>query len=171
MGLAFYGRRRSRFIIETVVRHCLASGDLDDPLLRFTTQLESDALDARTETVNLACLFSCQGAVTDALEHVRTPSHSLPRRLESLGPAAGASAASAWRPLLPQEVFRSGILLLQAERGRSRDLSAHELRRAFSERGVALTAYDGGVLRLSMPADGWRPGELEHLGLAMRAIA
>jgi len=39
----------------------LAAGDLDDPLLRFTTQLESDALDARTETVNLACLFHARG--------------------------------------------------------------------------------------------------------------
>jgi hypothetical protein len=33
---------------------------------------------------------------------------------------------------------------------------------------VVLTAYDGGNIRLSMPGDGWRPGELEHLRVALR---
>ncbi len=52
MGLAFYGRRRSRFVIETVLDHLLRQGELDDPLLRFSTQLETDRLDGRTETVS-----------------------------------------------------------------------------------------------------------------------
>ena len=38
-------------------------------------------------------------------------------------------------------------------------------------RGLALTAYDHGLLRLSMPSEGWRPGELEHLGTALRAAS
>jgi hypothetical protein len=63
MGLAFYGRRRSRLQIETAASHLLRTGELNDPLLQFSTQLESHALDDRTETVNLACLFTCQGAV------------------------------------------------------------------------------------------------------------
>jgi len=170
MGLAFYGRRRSRFIIETALRDLVAGGELDDPLLRFSTQLESDALDDRTETVSLGCLFSCQGAVADALEAGGTPAQHLPRRLESLKAAAEVAAAAGWSPLLSPPAFRTGILLLQAEREK-KALAATELRYAFSERGVALTAYDGGVLRLSMPAEGWRPGELEHLQLALRAAA
>lgn len=171
MGLAFYGRRRSRFVIETVLDQLVFKGELDDPLLRFSTQLETDRLDSRTETVNLACLFSCQGAVADALEEPRTPSRSLPRRLDSLTVAAGVAAASGWQPLLPPPAFRTGILLLQAERETSRALPATHLRHAFSERGVALTAYDGGVVRLSMPAQGWQPGELERLQGALRAAS
>jgi hypothetical protein len=170
MGLAFYGRRRSRFVIETALRDLLACGELDDPLLRFSTQLESDALDDRTETVSLGCLFSCQGAVADALEAGGTPARHLPRRLESLRVAADVAASAGWTPLLPPPAFRSGILLLQAEREK-KESSATELRHAFSERGVALTAYDGGVVRLSMAAEGWRPGEVEQLRGILKSLA
>jgi hypothetical protein len=79
------------------------------------------------------------------------------------------ASVSGWQPLLPPPTFRTGILLLQAERQQKRGQSAEELRQAFSERGVALTAYDGGVARLSMPGEGWQPGELEHLQAALQA--
>jgi selenocysteine lyase/cysteine desulfurase len=171
MGLAFYGRRRSRSMIETVLGHFLGTGELDDPLLRFSAQLEGNCLDGRTETVNLACLFSGQGAVADALEEPRVPSRCLPRRLESLSAAAGVAAASGWQPVLPPPALRTGILLLQSERKTRRELPATDLRHAFSERGVALTAYEGGVVRLSMPAQGWQPGELELLQGALQAAS
>jgi hypothetical protein len=167
MGLAFYGRRRSQFVIETALGDLLASGELDDPLLRFSIQLEDNTLDGRTETVNLACLFTCQGAVEDALDsHV--PAASLPRRLASLDAAADVASASGWKPLLPLPAFRTGILLLEGRKGTKKVAAADRLRRLFSDRGVALTAYDGGILRLSMPADGWQPGQLDHLRGALR---
>jgi hypothetical protein len=171
MGLAFYGRRRSRFVIETILGHLLASGELDDPLLAFSQQLESGSLNGRTETVNLACLFSCQGAVEDALEAPRGPSACLPRRLESLGVAAGVAAHSGWQPLLPVQSVRTGILLLQSGREAGRALPGEGLRQAFSDQGVALTGYDGGVIRLSMPAEGWRSGEIEQLRSVLTSLA
>ncbi len=171
MGLGFYGRRRSRSFIETVLSHLLAAGELDDPLLRFSTQVERDALDGTSETVSLASLFSCQGAVADALEGGVAPSRSLAGRLESLVAAATVAASAGWRPLLASPAFRTGILLLQAEREKMKKLSAPELRRTFAERGVALTAYDGGMIRLSMPGEGWRPGEIEHLQGVLGAVA
>ena len=171
MGLAFYGRRRSRFVIETILGQLLSAGDLDDPLLRFSAQLESGTLDGGTETVTLACMFSCQGAVEDALEETRIPSRCLPQRLDSLMTAASVAEASGWRLLLPPPAFRTGILLLQAEREKKKGATATELRHAFSERGVAITAYDGGFVRLSMPAEAWRPGELEQLSVALQAAS
>jgi len=171
MGLAFYGRRRSRFVIETILGQLVSAGDLDDPLLRFSAQLESGNLDGGTETVNLACMFSCQGAVADALEETHVPSRCLPQRLDSLMTAANVASASGWRPMLPPPAFRTGILLLQAEREKKRGAAAAEMRHAFSERGVALTAYDGGFVRLSMPAEAWRPGELDQLRVALRAAS
>jgi hypothetical protein len=171
MGLAFYGRRRSRAVIETVLYYLLCNSELDDPLLRFSNQLETDRLDGRTETVNLACLFSCQGAVADALDEPQVPSCCLPRRLNTLSETAGMAAASGWQPLLAPPALRTGILLLQAEREIKQELPATTLRHAFSERGVALTAYDRGILRLSMPAQGWQPGEAEHLQGALRAAS
>jgi selenocysteine lyase/cysteine desulfurase len=171
MGLAFYGRRRSRSMIETVLGHFIGTGELDDPLLRFSTQLEGNCLDARTETVNLACLFSCRGALADALEGACDPSHCLPHRLNSLSAAADVAAASGWRPLLPPPAFRTGILLLQAERERTRAVPAEALRSAFYEQGVAVTAYDGGLVRLSMPSSPWQPGEIDCLGGALASLA
>ena len=171
MGLAFYGRRRSQFIIETALKDLVTAGQLDDPLLRFSKQLESDTLDGRTETVSLGCLFSCLGAVADALEEGGFPGQCLPRRLNSLTAAVGVAAENGWSSLLPPPRFRTGILLLQAERMKRKASSETELRHAFSEQGVALTAYDGGFIRLAMPAEGWRPGEMEYLRLALRATS
>jgi hypothetical protein len=170
MGLAFFGRKRSRFAIEGRLNQLLAAGELDDPLLRFSTQIELDALDGCTETVSLGCLFTCQGAVDDALES-RLPSSSFPRRLASLESAAAVAAESDWEPLHPQARFRTGILLLRAARGQTHNAQANELRCVFSDHGVALTAYERGIFRLSMPADGWQPGELDHLRAVLEEAA
>ena len=67
MGLGFYGRR-SRSMIETALGQLLSSGDLDDPLLRLTVQMETATLDGETVAVNLIALFTSQGAAADALE-------------------------------------------------------------------------------------------------------
>jgi selenocysteine lyase/cysteine desulfurase len=171
MGLGFYGRRRSRSFIETVLAEMTGSGQLDDPLLGFSGQLESGAPAGTVETVNLAALFSCQGAVADALALPGLPAGSLGSRLDTLTTAAELAAASGWRPLLPEPALRSGILLLEADREGVRARPAEEVRAAFSDQGVALTSYVGGRIRLSMPPNPWRPGEAEHLRTALRLIA
>ncbi|HEX5270190.1 MAG TPA: aminotransferase class V-fold PLP-dependent enzyme, partial [Gemmataceae bacterium] len=169
MGLGFYGRRRSRAMIETVLSELLREGELGDPLLRFSTQLEADALDGVSETVSLANLFSCHGAVEDATAAAGGPTSFLASRLQNLDVAAGVAGAVGWRPLLPSESLRTGILLLEAERAATRGRPADELREAFYGEGVALTAYGGGLIRLSMPEAPWGPGETEHLAAALQA--
>jgi len=64
------------------------------------------------------------------------------------------SDEESYESLPEHRMGRTGILILQAERESQRELPASNLRHAFSECGVALTAYDGGVARLSMPAEG-----------------
>ncbi|MBX9578871.1 MAG: aminotransferase class V-fold PLP-dependent enzyme [Gemmataceae bacterium] len=171
MGLGFYGRPRSRSFIETVLALLVAGGGLDDPLLRFSTQLEDDALDGTTETVGLAPVFACQGAVADALAGPRPPADVLPSRLANSDAAADVAAASGWTPHRPRADFRSGILLLDPERMAVRELSGPAVRAAFDDRGVAVTGYDGGRVRLSMPPTGGAAGELDHLGQTLRAVA
>jgi selenocysteine lyase/cysteine desulfurase len=170
MGLGFYGRRRSRSVVETVLMHLLRTGELDDPLLKFSGQLESDAPAGTVETVNLAALFTCQGAAAEALALPGLPRDSLASRLGSLSAAAELAAASGWQPLLPEPALRSGILLLEAEREATRRKPPEEVRAAFSDQGVALTTYEGGHIRLSMPDSPWRPGEAEHLRMALRSV-
>lgn len=171
MGLGFYGRPRSRSFIETVLTRLVGGGELDDPLVRFSAQLEADALDGVTETVGLAPVFACQGAVADALAEPRPPADALPCRLANADTAAEVAAAAGWTPDRPGPGFRSGILLLAPERPAVRELSGPAVRAAFDDRGVTVTGYDGGRIRLSMPPTGWSAGELDHLGYALRAVA
>lgn len=169
MGLGFYGRRRSRQHIDTVLRDMLDSRDLDDPLLRFSRELESDGPGGLGETVNLAPLFACQGAVSDALRRDNTPSLEL--RLRNLETVAEASQGTGWSPLLPAPELRSGILLLQAERPKVREASAASLRSTFADAGVVLTAYERGVVRLSMPAEALPSESLGRLRHALQLAA
>lgn len=171
MGLGFYGRRRSRSMIETALGQMLSSGDLDDPLLRFTAQLERSALDGETETVNLMPLFTAQGAAADALERSSQSATLRGVRHKNLAQATAVAESCDWRSLLPAEPFRTGILLLQAEREATRCLPPEALRGAFAEHGIALTAYDGGAIRLSMPTSAWQPEEIDQVGRALRLLA
>lgn len=170
LGLGFYGRRSSRPVVERVLQHLLTNGDLDDPLLRFTTQMERGSMDGETETVNLLPLFSGQGAACDALE-MMNDANSRQLRQQNLATAASLASESGWRSLIPAAPFQTGILLLQAERTVPREQSPRELRNQFGEHGVALTAYDAGVIRLSMPSTPWQPAELDRLRTALRATA
>jgi selenocysteine lyase/cysteine desulfurase len=171
LGLGFYGRQRSRAMIETLLATLLAIGGLDDPLLRFTTQLESAKLDGHTETVNLLPLFTCQGAADDVLEQGMPVAAHLAVRRKNLVVAAEAAKPCGWNPLLPASPFQTGILLLQAQRESLRNATAPQLRKAFAGNGIALTAYDGGVVRLSMPTAEWQPDEIHHLQSALQAVA
>jgi hypothetical protein len=167
LGIAFYGRARSRGRVEAILTHMLDCGELDDPLLRFTSRLEAGAREVAGETVNLTPLFSAQGAGQDALAAEDPRS----MRLASVSPAAEAAGAAGWPPLLPCPDLRSGILLARAERLVARGRDPELLRAALRDAGVAATAYGGGLVRLSMPATGWRPGELEHLRFALARVA
>ena len=96
MGLGFYGRRRSRARIETLLKHLLASGEIEDPLLRFTRQLETATLDADTETVNLIPLFTCRGAAAEAVEQAPTLASCFAQRQRNLTLAALTAESCGW---------------------------------------------------------------------------
>lgn len=171
MGLGFYGRRSSKGLIETLLNHLIATRELDDPLLRFTTQLETAALDGESETVNLIPLFTCQGAVSDALQEDSLTLGGLRARKQNAIQAAEWAQASGWHPLLPAAPFQTGILLLQAERKQLSELTPQELRHRFALEGVALTAYEAGVVRLSMLDSAWKVPDKDVLHSALSSVA
>ena len=167
LGVAFYGRRRSRGRVETLLTHMTAAGELDDPLLRYSSPRASRPGEAAGETIGLVPLFSAQGAVTDALES----NASFTTRLQNARAAAAVAAAAGWAPLLPSEGLRSGILLVRAIRRAAEDLHPEELRAALRVAGIAATTYSGGLARLSMPASAWHTDELDHLSRTLRGTA
>jgi selenocysteine lyase/cysteine desulfurase len=166
LGIGFYGRTRSRRRVETILAEMLAAGDLDDPLLTFSARLESGTRGPVSETVNLASLFAAQGAAADAHQTGCT----LDARLENLHLASEAAAAAGWEPVLPSPDLRSGILLVRSAQRAAHSRDPEELRAALRDRGIAATTYGGGVVRLSMPARRFRPGELDHLRDSLSAV-
>ena len=172
MGLGFYGRHRSRSMIETAAPPAAFAGA--NSMTRCCGSRhswKSAALDGETETVNLIPLFTSQGAAADALERPSPPPKLLGVRHKNLAQATAVAESCGWRSLLPAEPFRTGILLLQAESEATRSRPADALRGAFAEHGIALTAYEGGSIRLSMPAAEWKPEDIDRLGGALQAVA
>jgi hypothetical protein len=171
LGIAFYGRVRSAEFVETVLSHLMRTGELSDPLLRLSRQLEAGALDGTTETVNLLPLFTCQGAAADALAASDGAEKALAKRLCNADLAATAAEAAGWRPLVVGPPLRTGILLLRPEREEARCRPPEVTRVGFYERGVTLTTYEGGLVRLSLPANPWGSEERSCLEAALRALA
>lgn len=91
------------------------------------------------------------------------------QRQKNLCTAAVLAESCGWQSIQPAEPFRTGILLLQREAHQS--LPASQMREAFADRGIALTSYAGGMVRLSMPGEEWQADDMHRLGTALRFVA
>jgi hypothetical protein len=171
LGIAFYGHRRSRSFVQNVLDLAIDRGEFDDPLLRFIRKIQANTPDGISETVNLAPLFSCQGAVLDALSQTETPTQLLDTRIANVHAAERTAAESGWETRALHDTFRTGIVLLQARRPLRTCPTPESLRAAFYDQGIVLTAYDAGLIRLSMPDTPWQPQQLEHLRAALAQVS
>jgi selenocysteine lyase/cysteine desulfurase len=168
MGLAFYGRRRSADSVENVLQEMLSEGELDDPLLRFSSQLETDSLDGSTETVNLGSLFTCFGASLDIAEERETVFQERRTNAEAI---IELSQKTDWRLVSPSPEFQSAVVMLEATGSVIRELPAKTLRTAFEQQSVSLSAYHEGRIRLSMPEKPLSDGQLHQIQAAFRAVS
>ena len=168
MGLAFYGRRRSADSIENVLQQMVSVGELDDPLLRFSSQLETDSLDGCTETVNLGPLFSCYGASIDTAEERESVFQERRANAEAV---AELSKETDWRLVSPSPEFQSAVVMLDAAESTARELPAKTLRTAFELEGLSLSAYQGGRIRLSMPETPLSESQLHQIQAAFHAVS
>lgn len=167
MGLLFYGRRRTRAFVETVLDQMLFDGDLDDPLLRFANQLQFAPLDGVSETVSLGSLFSCHGATLDAAKD-RDKAYSI--REANREAALRATDSTDWVPVSPASEFQTGVVVLRPDTPRKIGTKPNAVRMAFERTGVSLSAYDDGRIRLSMPDLPLEDAELQQLHNALGAV-
>jgi len=161
LGIAFCPRQETRELF------CHSSTKTDDPLLAFLQQMENRNKNRFSETVNLTPLFTCQAAITDLRRDDRSIVADLAARRANAATLLSA-LPGAWKPLLPADGFCCGILLLKAI---SSAFSMDEIRSRFLARGIALTAYEDGTLRLSMPNNPWTRVELQLLIAAFEGVA
>ena len=166
MGIAFSGNPRSADYVNETARRLVDNQRLNDPLLRFTEELERGETSRFGETVNLTSLFTCQGAVDDVLEHRRLGA-DLIQQIENADRLFDQATVTGWRPLLPADELRTGICLLTPTSSAASRASPCELRESFHRKGIALSAYRRGLVRLSMPSSAWTDAQLDHLSTAM----
>lgn len=139
----------------------------DDPLLKFTSQLERGDVSGVAETVNLSPLLSAYGAVGDALRRMPI-SKSFIRQLAN-GQALGRIASHAeWQAVALDPALRSGILMLKpcVPVGMVRSL-----RGQLERQGLTATAYQSGLLRLSLPRCPLRPHQEAIVSRALTRAA
>ncbi len=168
MGLAFYGRRRSTDLVENLLQQMLSDGELDEPLLRYSSQLETDSLDGTTETVNLGSLFSCYGASLDTAEERESVFQERRANAEAI---IELSQESNWRLVSPSPEFQSAVVMLESTDSAIRELPAKTLRTAFEQQDVSLSAYQGGRIRLSMPEKPLSESQLHQIQAAFHAVS
>ncbi|MBI3464114.1 MAG: hypothetical protein HY000_13815 [Planctomycetes bacterium] len=69
---------------------------------------------------------------------------------------------------MPADGLRSGILLLQAETDDATTAPTEDMLARFHAHGIALTAYEGGLIRMSMPRAPLAEGDIELISTTLR---
>ncbi len=170
LGIASFGQPSTRDIIHRTASDMLRTAELDDGLLRFCRQLSNTKLDGYSETVNLGHLFSCCGAVADALSTSASPSDSLRQQAANADLVTDVVRDTDWQLVAPHQGLRSGILLLQHRDRSTQTTKSDDIRRLFQLHGVIVTAYDGSLVRLSMPKYPLLQSELRQLRQAFQGL-
>ena len=167
LGLAFCCRRSSERLVTQTQTEMLARGELDDPLLVFTNQLESEATETYSETVNLSPMFTAAAAVRRMLSSPRTKREELALQMADADRVADQALGVGWRPSRPTPLMRSGVLLLEPKNQEPRPLPVELIRQRFLTAGVALTAYEGGAVRASLPDQPLTSANVDRLRSAL----
>jgi hypothetical protein len=163
LGLAFCCRRSSERLAADALSEMQARGEIDDPLLTFTTQLETQSTESYSETVNLVPMFTAAAAVRRMLQASRAKRETLAAQIANADRVADQTVNTNWRPLRPALPMQSGILLLEPKNQDTRQTLAETIRQRFLAAGIALTSYDGGQLRTSLPDCLLTPPNLNQL--------
>ena len=167
LGIGFCPNTTTQADVVGACNEFLDRGILDDPLLAFLQSIEAGRQRRFTETVNLSPLFSCRGALED--QFIEGPvAGRFRRRLANSDLVRRIARMTGWIPLVPSGELRSASALLQASSAAIRAWNPTELRERFHARGIALTCYDRGMIRLSMPST---PLLINEAGLLIQALA
>ena len=165
LGLGFCIRRRSHEFVRLTMEAMAKSWEADDPLLSFSSQLEGNCLESFSETVNLLGMFSARAALADPANQAGTRQFDM--LLENGRTLVRVADGSAWKPLLPHPSLRSGIVLFQAAESAIRAMPPKSVRDHFLDNGVALTSYQEGLVRVSLPKVDLSSGETHNFSLAL----
>ncbi len=164
LGLGIAPQTANSAAIESGIQHALRSTFTDDGLLAFVEQLRASA-NIQSETVNLCPLISAFGA----LKSISPPTRAtVSAQLHNAQQTIRIAQQVGWDAQLPDAEMRSGILLLQLPK-RQQQLPSIQLQQVFANQLVFLTAYDRGLIRLSLPSEPMSYEALVQLEQALTA--
>lgn len=166
LGLAFFGRPGSQSYIRDSLFRWVDAGRIDDPMLGFAREICDGTPKQYGETVQVGPLFTANAAIMDALEQ-GFPLNVV-RNRAALNEVAESSG---WRPIVPDDGLSSNILLFEQRNGQESCQSHEQLRYQFLVAGVALSTYQSGLIRVSLPHSIMHQSDLDRLELAFRRAA
>ena len=135
-----------------------------DPLLSMLESAKSPAIKDARETVNVSPLLTCRGAVEDL--HFQQKS-SQEQQQQNRDLTQDVLQRHGWRPLVPPQSLQSGILLAQSEKRVYRYVRSEDIRSVFRDRGLSVTTYPGGFVRISLPFERFTNSAADRLESAL----
>lgn len=159
MGVAFLPNHSAPAIVSAADRMLLRD-ELDDPLLTFSRQLETESLEMFSETVNLSPLFSCRAAIADRRQSAADLSKRFRSKQQNAAVLSAVIAGTGWQVITTHPDFKTGIVLLQVDDPILRQVNPQTVRSFFIAHGISTTCYEDGLIRLSMPDQPFEHGDL-----------
>lgn len=151
LGLAFCCHAATENHIRQTCADMRRRRELDDPLLAFSSQLETGERENFSETVNLGPMFTAAAAVRRMLASPRAKRAEFASQVDNADRVAERASSAGWRPMRPADPMRSGILLLEPRSPGTCSAPPDVLRERLLAAGVALTTYEGATVRASFP--------------------
>ncbi|QDV42486.1 Aminotransferase class-V [Stieleria neptunia] len=152
IAIGVFGTNRSASRIDQIATDQIDSGLIDDPLMQLCWDSTDSPSIAAPSTANVAALFACDAAITDLASEPEA------ERCKSLGDSSVDGlleqlAEKGWQTTPGSTACRSRTWVLN--HASLAGYSPAEIRVRFASQGIALTAYDQGVIRLSIPRVNW----------------
>lgn len=148
VGMALCCRDSTGARFEAEVTRCVLDGTTTDPLLRLLELHRLHNTECCGETVNVCPLLNCRAAVADATDFILCGSELLSNRVSNARAILDQLGTSTWKL---RTSFKTGILTLQGQEADCQRAEPQTMRCVFQERGIAVSTFAGGVVRLSMP--------------------
>ncbi len=148
MGIGFFGNPLSQGDISSSLKSWIRSGNVDDPLLPFSDELTTGIERPFGETVQIAPLLVANAATSQILSKNLRRSH---RTHSNRDLVTRIAKQADWKPVAPHRSMTTQILLFENQIYRSMRVAGRDLRRKLYAHGVAATAFQNGLLRLSLP--------------------
>jgi selenocysteine lyase/cysteine desulfurase len=165
IGIGVCGRNASVKKIETFLHQQFCEQAYDDPLLSL---IESRRLSRATccgETVNVAPLLNCHAAMSATSEFLLNGRRQLKKRVANAIEIHDSLSATTWKTVYEPA---NGIIVA---RSTAATASPAAIRLAFQKRGLAVSAFEGGFMRLSMPSTKLTGAQIRRIAETCQRLA